>query len=377
MTNIVFNSDIGTSYDFSFPKLSKLEKDLLLARLFEQLLIFDKVVIRTNNVNFQLAFLLNELGPNLVEQLVERGLLKFLLWTPMIMSGAGRQRDDGTIDESTVIGIPPIVSGSLSTSDLKPSNNIEKALSNLPYNRDRKRILKKILSKHYIVPKGDEFSRDSVNIVIEAYKANILDEFGLPYNKEPEQLDVQERSNLLKLGNQVLESAVLSKYRLKSFENYNQYKICKSNLKNIGDALRVSENTSSILSLENLPNLRTLYLQERINFEDVLRIRNLASSRYYRKWINKVSESDDALEITKEYINAIKGKSGFFESNSGVFVKSLSLLGISSGLAAALGPGVGLGAGIGLRVFDAYILSNLIKGHKPSVFIETIEESAS
>lgn len=104
------------------------------------------------------------------------------------------------------------------------------------------------------------FPSDSGKLVIDAYVNNNLEDLNLPYTKAPDQLNLEERGRLLDLSHKVLETAILSEYGLKSFENYENYKICEKNLQNIGKAYNVSKNTSNILSIENTPNLKELFI---------------------------------------------------------------------------------------------------------------------
>lgn len=62
MISKVFNNNIGSPYSFGFPKLTAKEERLILAGLFEQLLVFDKITISTNRLSFPLIFLIKILG---------------------------------------------------------------------------------------------------------------------------------------------------------------------------------------------------------------------------------------------------------------------------------------------------------------------------
>ena len=134
-----------------------------------------------------------------------------------------------------------------------------------------------------LVPNGMEFAGDSAKFILDAYKNNSLENLGLPFEKEPEQLHLPERKLLLDLGHKILETAMLSKYSLKSYDNYEHYAIGKHNLQTIGKAYNVSSNTSALLKLEGLPNLKEMYLKERLDFESVFKIRHLSNAKYYRK----------------------------------------------------------------------------------------------
>lgn len=140
MNNEVFNNSIGSPYIYGFPNLTQDEQQSLVASIFEQLLIFDRITISTSRVNFALVFLISNLGLKNVERLIDNNYIRFLLWTPMIFTGTGRQREDNTIDESVIYGQPPIATGSLSQEDLDPENNVRVALSHFGFHRDNKEL---------------------------------------------------------------------------------------------------------------------------------------------------------------------------------------------------------------------------------------------
>ncbi len=386
MKSEVFNNSFGSQYSFSYPELSSEQERQIIACLFEKLLIFDKITISTNRLNFTLFFLIRKLGIDTTERLFENGYLRLMIWTPVIMTGSGRQREDGSIDESVIYNQPPISAGALVPKDIDPEENIHKALSNFNFHRDRKRILTRIISKNYLIPNGMEFSTDSAKLVIDAYENNTLSTLGLPFDREPNQLNLDQRQLLLNLGHKVLETAILSKYNLKSYENFEHFEICRQNFSNIGKAFNISNNTTEILKIENLPNLKALFLDEKLDFDAVFKIRQLSTAKYYRKWINEVGENANSYEVTADYLNQIKGNSDFFETNKGKFIKNLGLFGLTSGLGAAICGQVGASAGIilgkviepavdyGLGLLETYWLDNLLKGKTPSMFVDDIKK---
>jgi hypothetical protein len=370
----VFNNSIGTPYGFDYPKLTKEQEQQNIAGLFEQLLIFDRITISTNRLNFALFFLISRLGINTVERLFDNGYIKLMIWSPLIVTGGGRQREDGSMDESVIYGQPPVVAATLGEKDIDPEENIHKALSYFNIHRDRKRIFTSRVSKNYLVPDGMEFSKDSAKLVIDAYQNNTLATLGPPFDKEPNQLDLKQRQMLLNLGQNVLETAILSKYNFKSYENYTNYEICKQNLIHIGKAFNIAENTSRLLKLENLPDLKTLYLNDNLQFDDIFKIRHLSNVKFYRKWINEVGEDANAQEITKEYLNEIKGNSKFFDSTEGKFLKNLGLFGINTVLGATIAGPAGVAAGYALGLLETFWLDNILKGKNPSMFIDDIKK---
>ena len=377
----VLNNYIGPQYSVSNPSLSKSEQDQFIASLFEQLLVFDTVTITTNRLNYTLWLLIHKLGINTVERLLKYKCLKIMLWTPVIVTSSGRKLPDGTLDRSAVYDRPPLATGSLSDEDLDPERNINSALSHFDLHRDRRRIFSRIALPQYIVPNGMKFAGDAGKLIINAYESNNLSELGLPYDKDPYKLDLEERSFLQDLGYNVLETALVSEYNLKSYGDAKIPSIYKQNLNNIGNAYKVSGNTTSLLNIEGVPSLKDLYLQERIQFDRIFEIRYLSSAKYYRKWINEISDNQNAKEISVEYLNEIKGTNKFFESNGGKLLRNIGVFGMGMGLGAALGGPVGAAIGavgskaaeFGLGLLDTFVLDGLLKGKNPSMFIDTIK----
>ncbi|HEY5592782.1 MAG TPA: hypothetical protein VIK55_17405 [Paludibacter sp.] len=363
---------MGSPYSFEHPRMNDEQDKQIIARLFEQLMIFDCITITTSRINFALYFLIKNLGINTVERLFESGYLKLMIWSPLIVTGNGRQRDDGTIDESVIFSQPPIAAASLSDSDTDPEKNIQMALQYFDLHRDRKRIFARLAAKNYVVPNGMDFSKNSTKLVLDAYENNSLAELGLPNVKEPTQLNLDERKILLNLGHKVLETTLLSKYHLKSYENFEHYSICKQNINNIGKAYNITDNSDKLFNLEGLPNLRELFLQEKISFDSVFKYRHLSNAKFYRKWINEKGENSSAIEITKEYLNEIKRNNSFFESSGGKFIKNLGLFGINTALTTAIAGPLGVAASYPLGLLEDYWLNSLLIGKTPSMFIEDI-----
>lgn len=369
----VFNNTISFPFAFSFPKLTLSQENEIVATLFEQLLLFDKIVISTNRLNHGLYFLIKTLGINTVENLIESGYITFLIWTPVLFTSQGTQKDDGSIDESSIYGKPPIVAGSISNEEMDPEKNIKTALKNFQFHRDRVRIFTRLALKSYIIPNGLEISSNSMKLIIDAYSNNNLSDLGLPFEKEAEQLNYQERFQLLQLGHRILETSILANYNLKSYENLEHFSICTQNFKNIGKAYNIAANSEHLFSLENIPNLKQLFLNEKLNFETVFKIRHLSNAKYFRKWINEVGEDSNSLEITREYLNEVKGNKKFFERTEGKLLKHLSSLGINAAIGTAIAGPIGGATGIAYGLLESFWIDSILKGNNPSMFIDQIK----
>ncbi len=390
-THIVFNDQISlysqryisktAPIPEGFEKSSEIQKEKILALLFEQFLLFDKIAIKIDHQNLELYFLIKELGINKVEELLDNRVLIPVLWTPLIVTGLGMRRDDGTTDESSIIGQPPIIAGALSGDVANPEYIIDKVLSYFNLHKDRKRIFKRKVVGKIILP-DNKIANKSAEIVIDAYIKGKLVNLGLEPIKEPTKLNREERDKLFQLGNHVLETTVLAEKGYKSYDKLPDFTLTKDSIRSIESAYHVSENTSTILKIENLANIQDYVLTNKIPFERVFDLRYKKNIKEYRKWINTLSVDTDTKEITKEYLDEVEGKNKFFESTGGKFIRNVAMLGIGTGLGAALagigGAAAGMIAGskateLGLSLFDSYVIDGILRGWNPRMFVDEIK----
>ena len=384
MSNIVFNSDVelyGQRYIQKIAPIpanspnSDIVKRELLALLFEQFLLFDKIAVKIERDNLSLYFLIKELGLNKVEELLEKNTIQLVLWTPLIATLTGPEKSpNNRIDHDMGIGLPPLIAGNYNDEGSDPEKNIDRLLSNFSgITRERKRIFKRKALRQYTLPSQD-ISKNAVEIVIDAYKHNRLSEFDLPFEKEPEQLNFNQRGRLLNLGSDILETSVLAEKQYKSYNNYNYYKITENSIRYIKSAINASINTDKILQEELVPNIKSVFLDEKIPFEKVFDLRKNKNIKQYRKWINDKSISVNQEEIIKEYIDAIADKKGYFDKGAGKFIRSAGMFVASEFFLNEkkyLIPGEFVS--LGLSMFDSYVISALFKGWNPRMFIDTMK----
>ena len=371
----VFNSTLDNGY-LVYPKLSKEEERIIEAELFEQIMLFDRIVLKTGRVNFSLFFLIKKLGLSMVERLIDTKYIQFLLYSPMIVRSLGRQMENGQIDESIILGKPPIISGGLDIGKNYREETIDLALDKFTLTKKQKRYLKRKIIKNVILPDGMKSSKSTVKLIIDAYEGNLLEEIGLPFEKDSDQLTLKEREKLHGLSSNVLETSLLSKYGLKSFNQYDNFKLYNKNLENIGNALKVKNNAVEIFDLENIPNLKQLFLEENLSFHEAMKLRHGSTAKYFRNWLNTVSEKGDSIKISEEYIDEIKDKKGFFQTKSGKFIKTTSTFGLGLGIGTAIGnPLIGIPATYGLRLLDTFVLQDLIKGKNAKMFVDKVKNT--
>ncbi len=390
MKNILFNNSITQgSLLGTTTRLTAQQESEILAGLFEQLLLFDKIVLSTDKNNLTLVFLISKLGLETVERLIRSGYILFSIKSAAIFTRTGRQREDGTIDESVIYTQPPIVGGSLNGDDIDPSINICRALVRFGLSKkERNRLIKNIVPK-YLVNDGLEISSNAAKVVTDAYVNNNLENLGLPFEKDPFDLNMEERKILFDLGHTVLDTSILAKNGYKSYNNYEHLEISKKNLENIGKAYKISENISEILKIENTPDLKAMFYKGGFDISDIFKLRHLSSAKYFRKWINQVGENSDSSEITEAYINEVAGAKKFFETTKGKLVKNTFLFGAMSGLgtliAGPIGGVVGAAAkpvvepavDYGLGLLEEFVLDGIIEGKNPKSYIDKLKKEVN
>lgn len=351
--------------------------------LFEDFLLFDCISFNIVGVNQPLLFLINEIGLNKVEELLERKSIEFITGIPLIAANLGSVLEG----KQQYQGVEPLISGLLSSPHYSdPEFQIDETFKLiLGLNRDRKRILKKIALDRYKIPKP-KFSDDAMNLVLDAYLKNKLSDFGLMNTIEPENLGIQERKLLAELGYDIIETGILSQFNYKSNDNNRALKITKDSFDKIFNAFQVSNNNTEILRIENIPDLRNLYSLGKYRLSDVFQLRESKDAKKYREWINEKTDVLGDLKITEAYIDEITKENGFFNSNRGKLIKTISLFALSTYIGGQFAdvPGniVGLAAkdvlgktvDLGLDFIDEYLLDGYIKGWNPRFFINNFRK---
>jgi hypothetical protein len=350
-----------------------------LASVVEQLLFFDKISIKVYGENIPLAVLINELGPKQVLELIEDETLEFILWTPVLTT---LQKDDPTL-----IGkMSPLQSGNLNSPvHCDPAESIREGLKGL--RKQPKRSLRRDLERRarqvYTIPKP-QFVHDAATLVTSAYETNKLADAGMPKTKDAAFLERDDRFRLLRLADEVLETAILADFKYTSIGKYRYYDLSRQTIDAIKAASHVLDSAQIIQGLEHLPNVRELLAAGQIDLKSLVRLRQKSVSRKFREWL-ATNSSDDSAQISKQYIEEIATHKGLLETRVGKLIKTLGVYGISMGVGAAIdGLTGGLiaagttklvehGAELGLSFIDNYFLDGILKGWQPKLFIDEYE----
>ncbi|PIQ22685.1 MAG: hypothetical protein COW65_01775 [Cytophagales bacterium CG18_big_fil_WC_8_21_14_2_50_42_9] len=387
MKNILYNNSItNSSIIGQYPSFTKEQEQSILATFFEQLLLFDFAVISTDKDNYSLTFLISKLGFDTVERLIQSGYIKFSIKSALIVSGTGNKKLDGTMDESAIYSQPPIIGGVLGEEELDPEKNVFRAVSRFDIDRRTRNRLIKQISSCYIATDDMKIGVETTDFIINSYKQNHLETLGLPYLKEPFELNLQEREKLLELGHSILEMGIISKNGFKSYNNYSEFEIAQKSFENIGKAYKISENVSEILRIENTPDLKQIYLNNNFTISDIFKLRHLRTAKYFRKWINEVGENSNANEVTEAYLAEIKVAKSFFNTTKGKIIKNTLLYGATTGLGTIIAGQIGAVVGViakpviepavdyGLGLIEEFTVDSIFAGKNPKIYIDKLKE---
>jgi hypothetical protein len=212
-----------------------------------------------------------------------------------------------------------------------------------------------------------------------------LAEFGLEKQKEITWLNEEERKKLVHLGNDVLESTILSDLQYSSFGKYHSYSLHKQSFNEVKNATHILDGVEEVFKTEHLPNIKELIAAGRISLDSLIKLRRKSTSKKFRSWL--VSNSlNDSEYISKEYVDEIANHKGFFETTKGKFIKTIGMYGIGGTIGTLLGGVDGTFVGIaasqilkptgelGLSFIDTYFLDGLLKGWHPRLFINEYEK---
>ena len=326
------------------------------------------------------------MGFETVERLIRSNYINFSIKSAIIISGGGRQNPDGTIDESVIYSQPPIVGGSLIDKDIDPEINIYKALQRFGIEKKKRNMLIKNFVPSYIKTDDMKLGTDTAEFIIKSYTNNNLAKLGMPFSKDPLDLNIEERQKLANLGHSVLEAGIISKNGFKSYNNYNHLEIIEQSFENIGKAYNMSESITQILKIENTPDLKEIFLQYNLDVSDIFRLRHLGCAKYFRKWINEVGENSNSSEVTEAYLAEIKSCKSVFNTTKGKIIKNTLLFGATAGLGAFIAGEIGALVGTatkpivetsvdyGLGLIEEFTVNGIFSGKNAKIFIDNLKK---
>lgn len=344
--------------------------------IFEQLMLFDRVSFKVYGENIQVPFLINLLGRDSFDALIDQGAIGFTLWTPVI-----------THLVTDVAGVVPIQSGILSSpAHSDPEQSIELGLRWMKKElrfRERRRLIKRLVPL-YEIP-SPELSRNAVSITVSAFnsgKLNVLDFSST--GKDITNLALSQRKALCQCATELLEYSYLVEHNMTSFSNRQYFSLFDESVSKLQLQKSISRNFNRLAKLEGFPDLAKLHTELQDPFKNLPQLRAKKSAIKFRKWLAAASFSKTDADITKEYVDSIVEATGFLETKMGKITKSVVMTAIGSGIGAAIGGVEGAlggavvakaletGAEFTLDLVDEFLISGIAKGWSPRMFFDDL-----
>ena len=358
-----------------FPKLMKDTE----AAIFENLLLFDCVAFKVQGESVPLAVLVNLFGVNGIEALAEQNALKFVLWTSDIVHFV-----------SDVPGVEPIAPINFSTKhNTDPEESITLGLNWLksPLDRRAKKILIRALRDRYTKP-APSLVKSAVDITRSAYVNGKLDRYGFDSSKVGfQELNLNGRVKIATCATSLQEYSFLLQNQMCGFSNQEFYDLLVDTHGRLKHAESRLEDFCKIAMIEEFPDLRMLYQKIESPFTNVIKFRAKGSSQKFRQWLgNPSQDANDAVEITRAYIDAIVSPRGFFQTVTGKITKAVTISSIGAGVGAlaggvpgaaagvAIGPVLEKAADLGIDMLDQFALESVLKGWTPRMFIDGLRK---
>ncbi|WP_339731074.1 hypothetical protein [uncultured Pseudomonas sp.] len=346
------------------------------ASTFESMLLFNTINFKVVGENIPLAVLATEIGTKGIEELIDQEALRFTHWTPMILHFVGN-----------IPGVYPLASGRhRSKAHNDPEESISLGLNALAQKlnkKERKTLIRKVRDLYEYAE--DNIEHKSKDYVLSAFDSNKLSKLGL--DKEIHdiyQLPSHLKEKLSKCAEELLEYKHITNAKLTSTDSIGSHILLNECINKI-IKINHPEAFSKIIEIENFPDLRKVYSNISAPLRQAVKIRSNKNTRKFRSWLDETVENNELSEISKAYIDAVANKKGFFDSHAGKLTKTTVMALAGAGVGAITGP-VGLAVGgtigalvapaadIGFDLVDEYVLSGLLKGWSPRMFIEELRK---
>ncbi|WP_210480454.1 hypothetical protein [Pantoea ananatis] len=345
------------------------------AKVFEDLILNEKVNYKVHGENIPLAILTKELGLYNLEKLIENDSISFTLWTANV----------GYISSPVPVpGLYPLAPMRLnSLVHTDPEESIKSGLSVLVKKLkagEERLLIRKLRDKYLMLPNGLE--NDCVNLTMSAIKSGEKNEFKLEsediYNLSP-----SDKKKLSDFANELLSCKYLISKKAKSnpsslISHYLENSIQKT--RSIGHA----DIINTINKIENFPDLKSLYITNQIPLSDLMRLRNDRNAKRFRRWLSE-AERLPPSELNKFYLDSIVKTKGFFDTFLGKSTKSVVMMGVGAAATSTItDPAahfIGAAAGLLLQpamdytidMIDEYFISEVLKGWSPRMFFDMIK----
>jgi hypothetical protein len=300
---------------------------LLPALVSELLMRHDGVCFSVYGENMVAPVLVKSYGTRAISELLEQGAVKFHLQSSAVMH---------TVSE--VKGLNPLASAKQTQPvHTDPEASVAEGLSRLsspPPEAELKRLRQRF-AEAYVTP-SEDFAPQAAKLAQDGYQQGRFSELGLKFDRPLGDLVLEERAKLSVLADEVLNLSLIADLKMESLDNFEISQVFQDSMANLARATKVRDAEAQVFRIENVPSLRILFASGVLLHENVASLRNTRDAVRFREWLRSTAATTDALEITKEYLDAVTQKHNFYDSVGGKIAKSVGIVAASSAVGAVL-----------------------------------------
>jgi hypothetical protein len=360
-------------------------------KLFENLLLFDKLSVKVTGESLPLAALIGLLGQQGFDSLLEQGAIEFVLWNQGIVHTV-----------TNIPGLHAIGTMTYSTPEYNdPERSIDAGLDrmrNAPTGRKRRRLVRHLVPLFRTPP--ENLSEASVKAVNLSLQSGGLEPFGIPkVTGHADNLTAAQKYIVNKSAQDFAEYEFLLKNNITSFSDYRYFGPFWASAERFQTMNRTVAGFSAISEVEKVPDLKAIFHQIGEPLKRVSELRKTRNAVRFRTWLESTAGESPAPDMVRAYLDAISNRSGFMDSASGKILKTLTLaavgLGVGTAAGSIAGEGVGAAAGIGsihitklvaeklaefvtesgIGILDSFAIETMTKGWSPRMYFAELSHA--
>lgn len=351
--------------------------------LIESILLFDKIVIPTNDF-MPLGLLLGVLGAETTTRLLTEDVIKFARFpgfvgyvgngggisvnrikSPDNETWLGESASTEEVLEWLVAGVPTI-RDKRKLRDLGLRSTIEFSLqdNNVGFAKvvyDQVAQIPDVLSGYGWI----ELNR------LPGIKPNEVRILGTTLGSDRE----DDISQVLRVARACIEARAAQVAGCDDIYTSDQVgKLFQKGFRVLAERAKPSGSYEIIKKLAGLPDVGELALQHTSIIEDLLRLRSSASGAQFRSWFHEKCRTENAEMLAREYASVLKSVP-FIGKSGPKTIRFATQVGLAA-LMLPFDPLVGLATGATVGAIDTFLVERIFKGATPKIFLEQLANTA-
>jgi len=371
----VLRTVVLTDYERNITPQVFAEFLLLQFTIGEILMRHDRVCFSVYGENLIAPALIKAFGVNGLLSLLEQKAIGFALQSSII-----------THLVSDIPGVHPLQHGRLnSPSHSDPHASVADGLGRMVEkpDGDTLRRLQQALADSYLATDLD-LAPEAVSLAHDGYGLGRFSGLGLPPNKELVKLDKSERALLARFATELRDLAFLSHFKMETVDELVITRVCDDSLAKLTEARKLASAEAQLFQIENVPSFAQLLASRVISVTDIPTMRQNPHASRFRRWLRDATESADAADIARQYLDAVTRRKGIFNSTTGKIGKTLGVSALSTAAGALIGGPVGAAVGgtigaaiptvldVSLDVIDEFVLGRVLEGWSPRNYFDKV-----